>query len=147
MDSVLRGAAIYAFVWLILRIAGKRTLSEVTTFDLALLLIISETTQEAMIGGDHSITNAWLLILTLVGLDVAASLGKQRWPRLEHVMDGRPIVIVRDGRPLRDVMDKSRVDEDDVLAAARATQGLERMEQVKLAVLERGGGISVVPRG
>jgi uncharacterized membrane protein YcaP (DUF421 family) len=146
MESVLRGAVVYVLVWLVLRVSGKRTLSEVSTFDLVLLLIISETTQQAMIDHDHSITNALLLIVTLVGIDILTSIWKQRWPAVERLMDGLPVVVVRDGRPLRPVMDRLRVDEHDVLAAARQLHGLERLDQVKYAVLESNGRISIVPR-
>lgn len=146
MESVLRGTVVYALVWLVLRVSGKRTLSGASTFDLVLLLIISETTQQAMIRDDHSITNAFLLIVTLVGIDILTSIGKQRWPAVQRLMNGLPVVIVRDGRPLRDCMDRLRIDEDDVLAAARQMHGLERLDQVKYAVLENNGRISIVPR-
>ena len=146
MESVLRGAVVYVFVWLVLRIAGKRTLTEATTFDLVLLLIISETTQQAMIDSDHSITNAFLLIVTLVGIDVLASLWKRRSQAFQRLMDGVPLVLLADGEPLRDRMDKVRVDETDILAAARDKSGLERLDQIKYAVLERSGGISIIPK-
>jgi uncharacterized membrane protein YcaP (DUF421 family) len=146
MDSVLRAAAAYAFVWLIFRIAGKRSLAEITTFDFVLLLIISETTQAALVDTDNSLTNTVLLIVTMVGIDVGLSLWKQRSRRVEKVIDGVPLVIVADGIPLYERMRKARVDEGDVLAAARQWRGLERMEQVKYAVLERNGGITVIAR-
>ena len=146
MDSILRGAVVYVFVWLILRVAGKRTLTEATTFDLVLLLIISETTQQAMIDSDHSITNAFLLIVTLVGIDVATSLWKQRSKSFQRVMDGVPLVMLADGQPLRDVMNKVRVDVTDILVSARQAHGLERLDQIKYAVLERSGGISIIPK-
>ena len=73
MDSVIRGAVVYLFVLLIFRIAGKRALSEVTTFDLVLTLIISEAIQQALIDSDNSITNAFLILVTQVGLDVLFS--------------------------------------------------------------------------
>lgn len=146
MESILRGAAVYVFVWLIFRISGKRTLTEATTFDLLLLLIISETTQEAMIDNDHSVTNAFLLIVTLVGIDVAASLWAQRSQRFQKIVDGVPLIILEDGRPMREIMAKVRVDESDILSAARETHGLERLEQIKYAVLERSGGISIIPK-
>ncbi len=74
------------------------------------------------------------------------SLWKQRSPQVEKLLDGVPLVIVEDGRPLKERMAKSRVDEDDVLTAACKLQGLERMEQIKYAVLERSGGISIIPK-
>jgi uncharacterized membrane protein YcaP (DUF421 family) len=145
MDTVLRAAVVYAVLWLVFRIAGKRALAEITTFDFILLLIISETTQSALSGSDYSLTNSVLLIVTLVGMDVGLSLLKQYWPTVDKLIDGVPLVILENGRPLRDRMDKSRVDEADILAAARRSQGLERLDQIKYAVLERDGGISIIP--
>lgn len=146
MDSVLRATAIYIFLLLIFRIAGRRTLAQMTNFDLLLLLLTGEATQQGLLGNDYSLTNAFLVILTLIGLDVGLSLWKQRSPQLEKLVDGVPMVIVEDGRPLKDRMDKARVDESDILTAARGLQGLERMEQIKYAVLERSGGISIIPK-
>ncbi len=125
---------------------GSDRASQITTFDFILLLIISEATQNAMIGNDYSLTNGFLVILTLVGMDIVLSLWKQRSPEVEKFLDGVPLVIVEEGRPLLDRMAKARVDEDDVLTAARELQGLERMDQIKYAVLERSGGISIIPK-
>ena len=146
MDAVLRATAIYAFLLVLFRIAGKRSLSESTTFDLVLLLIVGEATQQALLGNDFSITNALLVILTLVGLNIGMSLWKQRSPQLEKWVEGVPLVIVENGQPLKDRMNKARVDEGDILEAARTLQGLERMDQIKYAVLERTGGISIIPK-
>lgn len=146
MDSVLRGVAIYTFLLLIFRIAGRRTLAQLTNFDLVLLLLIGESTQQGLLGNDFSITNAFVVVLTLVGMDVGISLWKQRSPQLEKLVEGMPLVIVEDGKPLKDRMYKARVDESDILTAARTLQGLERMDQIKYAVLERSGGISIIPK-
>ena len=146
MDSVLRGLVVYLVLLVVFRIAGKRTLSQVTTFDAVLLLIVAEVTQQALLGQDHSIVNFVLLVVTLLGMDIALSLVKQASPRLDRLLEGEPVVIVENGRPLEDRMRKARVDVEDVLTAARELQGLERLEQIKLAVLERSGGITIIPR-
>jgi uncharacterized membrane protein YcaP (DUF421 family) len=146
MDSILRGAGIYLFLLVIFRIAGKRTLSDVTTFDFVMLLIIGEATQQALLGEDFSLTNAFLVILTLIGLDIALSLWQQRWPWLAKWIEGAPLVIVEHGRPLHERMKRARVSEEDVLTAARERQGLGRMDQIQYAVLERSGGISIIPK-
>jgi uncharacterized membrane protein YcaP (DUF421 family) len=130
----------------VFRAAGKRSLAEITTFDLLMLLILSETTQQAMVGDDHSLTRAFILVLTWVGLDIAMSFVKQWWPWVERVAEGTPLVIVENGRPLKDRMRMERVDEGDILAAARRQAGIGRMEQIKYAVLETNGGISIIPR-
>jgi uncharacterized membrane protein YcaP (DUF421 family) len=146
MDTVLRGLSVYIFLLIIFRISGKRSLGQVTSFDFVLLLIIAETTQQALLGDDYSVTNAFLLIGTLFGVDIGLSLLKQRSAKLDQLLEGAPLVIVEEGKPLKDRMDKVRVDEDDILHAARELQGLERMEQIKYAVLERNGDITVVPK-
>lgn len=146
MEPVVRGAIVYLFLMLVFRISGKRTLSEASTFDLVLLLIISETTQEAMVNSDHSMTAGALLILTLVGIDICLSIVKQYYPRVEEVIDGAPMVIFKNGQPLKDRMDRERIDEADILEAARQLRGIENLAQVKHAVLERSGEITVIPK-
>ncbi|HKQ83178.1 MAG TPA: YetF domain-containing protein [Steroidobacteraceae bacterium] len=145
MDSVLRAGAVYLFLLLLFRLAGKRTLAEVTTFDFVLLLIISEATQQAMVDGDNSMTNAFLLIATLIGMNILMSELKQRFKPVDRLLDGLPLLIVEHGKPLHDRMAKERVDVDDVLDAARESHGLERLDQIKYAVLERNGRISIIP--
>jgi uncharacterized membrane protein YcaP (DUF421 family) len=146
METVIRGLLVYVFLLVVFRISGKRTLSEASTFDLVLLLIISETTQQAMVDNDHSMTNAAILILTLVGCTLAMSLIKQWSPAADRWMEGIPLIIVKDGKLLHDAMRIERVDEDDILEAAREMQGLESISQIKYAVLERGGQITIVPQ-
>jgi uncharacterized membrane protein YcaP (DUF421 family) len=145
MDAVLRAAAIYFVLLILFRIAGRRTLSEMTTFDFVLVLIIGEATQQAMLGEDFSITNAVLVVMTLLFLDIMMSQAKQRSTAFEKLVDGVPTIIVENGRPLHQRMRKARIDEEDVMEAARRLQGIERLDQIKFAVLEVSGGITVIP--
>jgi uncharacterized membrane protein YcaP (DUF421 family) len=147
LDSVLRALAIYVFLLIIFRVAGKRTLAQITVFDFVLLLIISEATQQAMIGQDFSITNAVLVITTLVASERALTWVQRRFKRIDRLLDGLPLLLVEDGKPLEDRLRQERIDVSEILAAARQTQGLARMDQIKYAVLERSGGISIVPKG
>jgi uncharacterized membrane protein YcaP (DUF421 family) len=146
MDAVVRGAMVYLFLLLLFRLAGRRTLAQMTSFDFVFLLIISEATQNAMIGDDYSMTNGMLVVLTLVGLDIFLSHLKRWSTTADKWLDGRPTIIVEQGRPKTDIMSRARIDEQDVLAAARESQGLERMDQIKYAVLEASGSISIIPR-
>jgi uncharacterized membrane protein YcaP (DUF421 family) len=146
MEPVIRALVVYIVLLVVFRISGKRTLNENTNFDLVMLLMISETTQQAMVDNDHSITNAVLLIVTLVGTTVALSLLKLRFPRLDRWIDGSPMIVVEDGKPLKARMQKTRVDEADILSAARSLRGLERLDQIKYAIVERSGEITIVPR-
>ncbi|WP_313110730.1 DUF421 domain-containing protein, partial [Stutzerimonas nitrititolerans] len=119
MDSVLRAAAIYLVVLVVFRLAGRRTLSELTTFDFVLLLIIGEATQQALLGDDFSIVNAMVVIVSLVVFDIALSLlkNKSRW--LSKLIDGEPMIIVEHGQVLERRIRKARIDEGDILEAAR----------------------------
>jgi uncharacterized membrane protein YcaP (DUF421 family) len=146
MESILRGAATYLFVWLIFRISGKRSLSEATTFDAVLILILSETTQAALIDDNNSMTNTVLLIATMLGLDVVLSHVKHRFQRIERIMDGAPVVVLdRDGLKT-EVMDKERVDRQEIVAAARQAHGLANLDEVEYAVLEQTGDITIIPK-
>ncbi len=146
MNSVLRAAAVYLFLLLIFRLAGNRSAAQITAFDLILLLVVSESIQEAMITDDYSLTNAFLVVITLVGLDIMMSLWKQRSDKVEKILDGVPILVIEDGKMQHARMKMERVDEGDILSAARAHHGLERLDQIKHAIVEASGGITIVPR-
>lgn len=146
MESVIRGATIYIFLWLIFRISGKRTLAETSPFELVLLLIISEVTNQAMVDNDHSITNASLLIMTLTGMSVLLSVIKHYSATANRWIEGMPLPLIKNGRLLKENMDKARVDEEEIMMSARYTQGVERMDGIKDAMVENDGKISVVPR-
>jgi uncharacterized membrane protein YcaP (DUF421 family) len=146
VDSVIRAFIVYGVLLIVFRIAGKRSLSQITTFDFVLLLIIAEAVQPALTAADDSMTNSLLLVLTLFAIDIGLSLVKQRSPVIEKLIDDMPLVIVVDGTPIHERMRMARVDEADILSSARLSQGLERMDQIKYAVLEQSGGISIIPK-
>ncbi|BCA55985.1 DUF421 domain-containing protein [Nitrospira sp. KM1] len=146
MDSIIRGVTVYVFLLVIFRIAGRRTLGNMTNFDFVLVLIISEAAQNAMTGDDFSVINGMLVISTLVGLNILLSYMKLRLPRLERVIEGMPLILVKDSRPQRELMKKARVDEEDILSSARENYGLGTMEQIRYAILETNGSISIIPK-
>lgn len=146
MDAVLRATVIYVALLVVFRIAGQRSIAQITTFDFVLLLVIGEATQQALLGEDFSVTYALVVIVTLVGIDILLSHAKMRWNALEKVLDGTPLVLVDDGKPIGDRLRRTRVDEADIMSAARVKHGLERMEDVRFAVLETNGDIAIVPR-
>ena len=146
MQSILRATAVYLMLLLVFRVSGNRSIGQITAFDFILLLIISEAIQEAMITTDYSVTNAFLVVVTLVGIDIMMSLWKQKSERVAKMLDGVPILVVEDGKPHEDRMRMERVDESDILAAAREMQGIERMDQIKHVVVEANGGITIVPK-
>lgn len=146
MRTIVTAAAVYAALVLLFRIAGKRTLRDVTVFDLVLLLVISEATQQALTRDDSSLTQALVVITTLVAIDIALSFVKQRWPALDRWLEGLPVILVEDGKPLRAPMQRARVDEGDILQAARQESGLASLDEIRWAILERDGHISIVPK-
>lgn len=146
MDAILRAVAIYVFMLLVFRVAGRRTLGQMTSFDFVLLLIVAEATQQALLGEDFSLTNAVLVISTLIGIDIALSVLKDRSPRVDRLIDGLPLVILENGKPFEDRMRRARIDVSDILESARENQRLERLEQIKYAVLERSGNISIISK-
>ncbi|SCZ23175.1 MULTISPECIES: DUF421 domain-containing protein [unclassified Pseudomonas] len=146
MDSVLRAAVMYAALMVLFKIAGRRSLAEITTFDFVLLMIIGEATQQALLGDDFSMTNALMVIVTLIAIDVGFSLLKLRSQWVSHLIDGGPTIIVEDGRILHGRMRHARLVEADIMEAARSSQGIEALEQIKFAIIERNGKISVIAK-
>src|SRR5215208_6797346 len=145
MDTLFRAASVYALLLIIFRIAGRRSLAQITTFDLVLTLIISEAIQQAMVDNDNSMTNAFILVVTLVGLDIGLSLLKQRSKRVAKLIEGMPVIILEGNALHHDRMTRERIDEAEILGAAREAHGLERLDQIKYAVVEQNGRITIVP--
>jgi uncharacterized membrane protein YcaP (DUF421 family) len=144
-STVGRAGLVYVFLLAVFRVAGRRTLAQVTTFDLILVLILGDATQQALVGEEGTLATAVVAVATLVLFDIGLSQAKQRWPAVDAVVDGLPIPLVIHGRPQTAQMAAEGVTDDDILTAARERQGLARMDEVAFAVLEQSGGISVVP--
>ncbi|HEX2549018.1 MAG TPA: YetF domain-containing protein [Gammaproteobacteria bacterium] len=145
MESIIRALCIYLFLMLVLRISGARTLNEMTTFDFVLLLIMGDASQQAMTGTDYSLMNGLLIITTLVVADILMSFLKQKFPKFEKMIDGTPILLMVDGKLKKNIMNKVQVDENDILEAARKAHGLETLQEIKHAILEKDGDITIVP--
>ncbi|SIT82336.1 DUF421 domain-containing protein [Pontibacter indicus] len=146
METVIRGLVLYVLLMLIFRVSGKRTLYDATVFDFVLLLIIAETAEQALVGEDQSMTNSFVLIITLLLADITLSLLKQKFNYFGKVLDGVPIILLDDGKVLHDRLKKVRVDEADILESARDPQGLQRLDQIKYAILEKDGKITIIPK-
>lgn len=146
MDSVLRAAAMYLALLLLFKIAGRRSLAELTTFDFVLLMMIGEATQQALLGDDFSVTNSIIVIVTLIAIDVGLSLLKQRSRWVSRLIDGEPTIVVENGKLLHERLRHARLIEADIMEAARSSQGIERLEEIKFAIIERNGKISVIAK-
>jgi uncharacterized membrane protein YcaP (DUF421 family) len=145
MDSVIKAAIVFFVLWAIIRVSGRRTLGEMTAFDFVLFLIIGGSTQRAITGQDYSLTNALLLVATFVILDIGLSIVEVRWPAARPILNSMPMILVENGYLLTSRMRRARVTEDNILEAARRLHGLERMQQIKFAILEANGEITIVP--
>jgi len=145
METVIKAVIVYAVLWAILRIAGRRTMSQMTAFDFVLFLLIGSAMQRALTGQDYSLTNGILIVGTLIVIDVGLSLARRDWPSLGKVLKGVSTIVVEDGRPLPWRLKRARLHEDDVLEAARRHHGIESLDQVKFAILESSGEIAILP--
>lgn len=142
---VLRGVVVFLFVLLLLRFGGKRQIGQLTPFDLVLLLLLSNAVQNAMSGGDNSITAGVILAVTLVVSDAVVGLITRRSRRVERLIEGEPELLVHNGRVREAALARSGVTREDLFAAMRA-QDCAGIEQVHAAILETNGHISVLTR-
>lgn len=147
MDLVLRAAGIYLVLVVLFRIAGRRTLANLSSFDLVLLLIISEGCQQAlMTSQEFSFMGPVIVVVTFIMLDVFFSLVKRKNPRFARWVDGLPLVLMEDGRLNRERLERARLSEEDILSTAREHRGLTSLDQIEAAVLEASGSISIIPK-
>lgn len=144
--TFFRVVAIYGFLLAVFRLAGKRTLAQLTSFDLVLVLVMGDATQQALIGDDFTIGTAIVAVGSLVLLDVGLGFVKTRWATVDRLVDGLPVVLVARGTPLSDRMAREGIDLGDILSAGREQHGLRRLDEIDFAVLERSGGLSIIPR-
>ena len=146
MDMILRAVAIYLILVLVFKIAGRRALLQMTSFDLILLLIISEATQQGLLGNDFSVTGAALCIITLIVMDMLFGKIKKYLPGAEEMIDGSAVVLVENGVPMAEKMKMVDVSLDDIMVSARNNQGLTTLAEIKFAILETNGHISIIPQ-
>jgi uncharacterized membrane protein YcaP (DUF421 family) len=145
MELVIRAVVIYVSVLVLMRISGKRQFSQMTSFDFVLLLLISESVSQGLYD-DSALTTSLILVTTLVAVDIALSQIKHRFRTLEEIVESKPTMLIQDGRLIETNLASERVDETDILSAARINHGIESLAQVRHAILERDGSISIVPR-
>lgn len=135
---------IYMFLILGLRLLGKRELGQMTIYDLVLIIILANAVQNAMVGSDNSLVGGLIAATTLLVFNKLFTLALARSRPLARRMIGDPLLIVNNGHLFRDRMDREGITRDQVMAALRE-HGLTKIEDVRMAVLEVDGSISVVP--
>jgi uncharacterized membrane protein YcaP (DUF421 family) len=145
MDIVLRAAATFALLYIITRVVGRRELGEMEPFDMILLIVLGDLIQQGVTQSDYSFTGAALAVTTMAMLTVALSYLSFRFKQLRPILDGEPLVLVHDGRPIARNLRRERITLEELEAEARMQQ-LTSLDDVQVAVLETSGKISIIPR-
>jgi len=145
MDIVGRGVVVFVFLFLLMRIMGKRELSSLEPFDLILLIILGDAVQQGLTQDDYSLTGAMLAVGTIGVLQIVTSYANFKFPRLRTFLDGEPIVVVQDGKPVEKNLNRERLTMDDLAVAARR-EGIGKLDDVAWAVIESSGTISFIKK-
>jgi uncharacterized membrane protein YcaP (DUF421 family) len=143
MEIVLRASAVFWFLWLVTRFGGKKLLSDLEPFELLLLVVVGDLIQQGVTGQDYSVTAALLAVATIVRWILLLSFITFRFKRAGDVLGGVPMVIVREGIPLDDVLRSEGVRVDEIREAARQ-QGIADLNQIAYAVFETDGKFSFI---
>jgi uncharacterized membrane protein YcaP (DUF421 family) len=144
-ELVLRAVVVYVFLLVLLRVTGKRQVGQLAPFDLVLLLVISNTVQNAMNAGDNSVTAGLLLAVSVVVLNMGMARLTFRSKRLAGLVEGEPQVLVHNGKLNSRLMDREKLTQHELMAALRRG-GCLAVDEVHAAILENDGCITVVPR-
>ena len=145
MDIALRATVLFAFVFLLTRVIGRRELSSLQPFDLILLIILGDAIQQGLTQDDYSLTGAMIAVGTMAALQVLTSYAAFRLPWARRVLDGQPVVVVQDGKPIAENLHRERLTIEEVAEEARANQ-IASLEDVQWAVFEPSGKISFIPK-
>jgi len=145
MYTILHSIAGYLFMVLTVRVLSRRPGATMTPFEFVLVVLIGGVVILETVGNDHSIVNCAGAIITIAFMHRLLSVLKQRYPRFGALVDGTPIVVLRNGQWQTEEMEAMRIEDSDVMAAARA-KGMRSLEEIKYAVLERNGAISVIKK-
>jgi len=143
METVIRVGFVYVFILAVLRVMGKREISQLTPLELVMLILIPELVAQALIREDFSMTNAVIAVTTLMSLVYLTSLLSYKFKRFGEMVEGKPSLLVDRGEPVRETMDRERIPPDE-LAAEMRKAGIAGLDHVKWAVLEPGGRIAFI---
>ena len=142
---VLRACVVYFVLLLLIRVSGKRTMGQFTPFDMLLVVLLGNAVQNALLGTDTSVAGGMLLAVTLIAVNWAVGFVSARSEKIEAVIEGSPVLLARDGEVYRTVLRKELISRADFDKALREA-GCEDVDEVKLAVLETNGHITIVTR-
>ncbi len=142
-ELILRGVIVYSFLLVLLRLTGKRQVGQLAPFDLVLLLVLSNAVQNSMNAGDNSLIGGLISATTLIGLNYLVGLVTYRSKKLEALIEGRPEILIHNGKLFENVIERAKLTHHELNAALRQA-GCSCIEEVHLAILENNGSISVV---
>jgi uncharacterized membrane protein YcaP (DUF421 family) len=145
MDLVIRATVVFFFIFLITRISGRRELSSLEPFDVILLVVLGDLVQQGITQSDESVTGTLIVISTVTLLSVGVSWVSFRSGRVRLVTEGEPIVLVQDGEVIERNLRRERLTVTDLQEEARQQQ-VSSMTDIRWAILERDGSISVIPK-
>jgi uncharacterized membrane protein YcaP (DUF421 family) len=145
MYTIIHAIVGYFVLLFTVRILSRRPGAQLTPTEFVLIFLIGGVIILSTVGDDHSETNAVCAVLTVGLLHRTVSTLKIRFPRLGAIVDGTPLTVLEKGQWQVETMSKMRVADDDVMAAAR-TKGVKTLDQIKYAVLERNGAISIIKK-
>jgi uncharacterized membrane protein YcaP (DUF421 family) len=143
MDIVIRAAVAYCFIIFMLRIIGRRELSSLGPSDLVLLVVMGDLIQNGVTQSDYSVTGVFLAISTFAMLTVAMSFLTYKSRRAQTVIEGEPLILVENGKPVEKNLRSERLNLDDIAEEGRG-QGIESVDDIKWCVLETSGTMSFI---
>jgi uncharacterized membrane protein YcaP (DUF421 family) len=146
MDIVLRATAMFALLYVLIRLLGKRELGQMTPFELVLLVVMGDLIQQGVTHNDFSLTGGMLAIGTFAFWALTLSWLTYLFPKLKNMLDGEPRVIVRHGTIIEANLRRDRLTRDEILSEMRLA-GIARLADVEWAILEPQGKISFIARG
>ena len=141
-ELIVRGLVVYVFLIALLRLTGKRQIGQLSPFDLVLLLILSEAVQSSMVAGDDSLIGGLIVATTLVAINYIVGLITFKNKNLEAIIEGRPQVIIHQGKLFEDVMNEAKLTRHELDSTLRQS-GYFEIKDVKLAILENNGTVTV----
>ena len=145
MDLVLRAIAVFVFVLVLTRVIGRRELASLAPLDLILLIILGDALQQGLTQDDYSVTGAFLVVGTLAVLQVFTSWVSFRLPFTRRALEGEPLIILEDGKPIERNLKRERLTVEEVAESARMHE-IGSLDEVQWAVLERNGEISFIKK-
>jgi uncharacterized membrane protein YcaP (DUF421 family) len=146
MDLVLRAVALYAFVLLVTRVTGRRELSQLSPFDLILLIVLGDAIQQGLTQDDYSVTGAVIVISTIASMQVLTSYLSYRSKPVRRALEGMPIVLVEDGRLVDRNLRRERISPEELAEEMRHNE-IASLDRVQWAILETNGAISFIKKG